>query len=81
MMLYLLIGYAGAGAVVAIAFAVFAAPFLVAGQPEISVGARLLMIPGAFLLWPLIVRRWLARDRHRDSTGEVPGRSSRKPHP
>jgi hypothetical protein len=55
------IAYAAAGLV-------FAIPFAIAGIERIdpaargtSIGFRLLILPGAILLWPLLLRRWLNR--------------------
>ena len=50
--------YLGAGALIALPFAAVGAPNLVQRAP-VSFGARLLLIPGAILLWPLILKRWL----------------------
>ncbi|MBM3609733.1 MAG: hypothetical protein FJX29_15025 [Alphaproteobacteria bacterium] len=48
----------------------FALPFAVAGAqrllPEpahLSPGARLAVIPGAIMLWPWLLMRWIARSR------------------
>lgn len=54
--------YAGTGLIVAGAFALVGAPRLIGETPDavpVSLGARLLLIPGAVLLWPLILTRWL----------------------
>ena len=60
----IVIAYALVGAAVAIAFAVAWAPRLATPLAPVSTGARLLLAPGAALLWPLILRRCLAlRDR------------------
>ena len=55
----LLLAYLAFGIVTAIAFVAIGAPKLLAGAPSVSAWARVLLIPGAVLLWPLIVRRWL----------------------
>lgn len=55
---YLVLAYVAIGLLVAIAFSAFAASRMLAGHPAISAGARLLLLPGATLLWPLIVHRW-----------------------
>lgn len=52
--------YVGAGALVALAFAAVGAPNLVRQTP-VTIGARLLLIPGAILFWPLILKRWLGQ--------------------
>jgi hypothetical protein len=54
--------YAGAGLIVALAFAAVGAPRLVGERPgevSVSLGARLILMPGAIVLWPLILQRWL----------------------
>ena len=51
--------YAVAGAVTALAFVTFGiARVLPAGTPE-TLGARVLLIPGAALLWPYVLLRWV----------------------
>ena len=56
--LYLLIGLA-----TAIAFAFSAAGRAVEPQAHISAPARILLIPGAMILWPLVLARWLRARR------------------
>lgn len=53
--------YAAAGALVALGFAAVAAPRLIGQNPHtpMTLGARLLLIPGAIILWPLVLKRWL----------------------
>ena len=51
--------YLSVGAIVSVAFAFFGAPRLLPGA-KLSVGARLLLMPGAFLLWPLLAKRWVS---------------------
>jgi hypothetical protein len=49
--------YAAIGAVVALAFAAFGVTRV---QPAaVSLGARLLILPGALALWPYVLLRWL----------------------
>jgi hypothetical protein len=48
--------YAAIGAVVALAFAAFGVTRV---QPAaVSLGARLLILPGALALWPYVLVRW-----------------------
>lgn len=61
---YLVLAYVAIGLLVAIAFSAFWAPQMLAGHPDISVGARLLLLPGATLLWPLVVHRWATTREH-----------------
>jgi hypothetical protein len=49
--------YGTVGFAVAIAFVTIG---VVQVQPmPVTVGARILLLPGAFLLWPLVAARWL----------------------
>ena len=51
--------YAVAGAVTALAFVTFGiARVLPAGTP-VTIGARALLMPGAALLWPYVLLRWV----------------------
>jgi len=51
--------YALAGVVVALAFVtVGLAAVLPAGTP-VTIGARILFLPGATALWPIVLSRWL----------------------
>jgi hypothetical protein len=54
--------YAAAGLFIALAFVAIGAPRLIgpaAGHVPVSLGARILLIPGAVILWPLVLWRWL----------------------
>ena len=54
-----LVLYAVVGAVTALAFVTFGiARVLPAGTP-VTLGARVLLIPGAALLWPYVLLRWV----------------------
>jgi len=56
--LNLLALYAAIGIVTALAFAAFGVTRV---QPApVSLGARLLILPGAAALWPYVLQRWLA---------------------
>jgi hypothetical protein len=49
--------YLTVGLVVGLAFIVFGVTRV---QPvALTVGARILLLPGATVLWPLVLRRWL----------------------
>jgi len=56
-LLYLLAAYIVAGIAVALAFATVGVA-RVQAMP-VTVGARILLLPGAFVLWPLVAARWL----------------------
>jgi hypothetical protein len=56
-MLYLSAAYGAVGFAVALAFVTIG---VVQVQPmPVTVGARILLLPGAFVLWPLVAARWL----------------------
>ena len=59
--LLLLLGavYLGLGFVFAVAFAFFGARRIDPHAAQGSWGFRLLIIPGAMALWPILLRRWL----------------------
>ena len=55
----LIVLYAVAGAAVALAFVTFGiARVLPAGTP-VTLGARVLLLPGAALMWPYVLLRWV----------------------
>ena len=56
-----LVVYLAVGLLTAIAF-VTSGVTRVQSAP-VTIGARVLLIPGAVALWPLIMSRWLARRR------------------
>jgi hypothetical protein len=55
-LLYLLVAYAAVGSLVALAFVIVGVTQV---QPmPVTIGARILLLPGAFVLWPLVAARW-----------------------
>jgi hypothetical protein len=56
-LLYVWIAYVAVGIAVALAFVAIGVS-QVQAMP-VTVGARILLLPGAFVLWPLVVHRWL----------------------
>lgn len=56
---YAVLAYAAIGALVAIAFAARGADVVLPEPVSISFGARLLLAPGALLLWPVVLVRWV----------------------
>jgi hypothetical protein len=58
LLLEMLAAYAALGLAVALAFVVFGLARVVP-HAKVTAGARLLLIPGATLLWPLVLGRWL----------------------
>jgi hypothetical protein len=57
----LFLTYVAAGTLTAFAFAFFGASRVVGSS--ITPGARILLVPGAFALWPYILFRWLKAGR------------------
>jgi len=56
-LIYLLAAYVVVGIAAALAFVTIG---IVQVQPmSVTVGARILLLPGAFVLWPLVLGRWL----------------------
>jgi hypothetical protein len=51
--------YASAGAVTAVAFVAFGVTRALGDPVEVSAGAGILLLPGAPLLWPYVLWRWL----------------------
>jgi hypothetical protein len=55
--------YAAAGVAVAAAFVAFGVTRVLPEPVPISVGARILIFPGAAALWPYVLARWLKSPR------------------
>jgi hypothetical protein len=51
--------YTAAGIGVATAFVIMGADRMLSVPVSFTVGTRLLLFPGAALLWPYVLRRWL----------------------
>ena len=47
------------GLAVAFPFAILGAQSIVQGRPPLTPGARALLVPGAAVLWPFVLWRWL----------------------
>jgi len=73
--LWLTAGYAGIGLVFALTFAALGAARIDPNARAASFGFRVVIVPGATALWPLLLRRWLRgdveppleRNAHRDA--------------
>lgn len=50
----------GVGALVAVPFLLFGVGRVVDGAAGSSLAFRLIVLPGAVLLWPVVLRRWAA---------------------
>jgi hypothetical protein len=56
-LLCVLLAYAAVGIAVALAFVLVGVTRV---QPlPVTAGARILLLPGAFVLWPVVAARWL----------------------
>ncbi len=55
--LYIVSVYVGVGAMIALAFALYGPGRALSEPREATLGARILLIPGAILLWPYIAYR------------------------
>lgn len=70
----LLLAYLAAGVVFAVPFAVRGVGAIDPIAAESTRGFRLIIVPGAIALWPLLLRRWIAgsappveRNAHREA--------------
>ena len=59
----LIVLWCAAGLVVAGAFVARGADVALGEPATLTPGARILLLPGAFLLWPLVLWRWLRAER------------------
>jgi hypothetical protein len=55
--------YAAAGVAVAAAFVVFGVARVLPEPAPVTLGARILIFPGAAALWPYVLIRWLKARR------------------
>ena len=62
-LLYGLAFYAIAGLFIAAAFVTFGVTRILGTPTSMSAGARVLIFPGAALLWPYLLLRWLKSGR------------------
>jgi hypothetical protein len=63
--LQFLMAYAAAGLLVGVTFVLFGIRRALPEAGPVSAGARILVIPGAALLWPYVTWRWLTGGRAR----------------
>jgi len=64
-LLYALEFYAIAGVCTAVTFVSFGVTQVLPTPMVFTVGARVLLLPGAFALWPYVLYRWRAAGRPR----------------
>jgi hypothetical protein len=62
-LLYGLALYAAVGICIAAAFVTFGMTRVLAEPTTATIGARMLVFPGAAALWPHVLRRWLKAGR------------------
>ena len=53
--------YLAVGACFAVAFAAWGVPAIDPAGKGMSISTRLLILPGATALWPLLLKKWLGR--------------------
>jgi hypothetical protein len=51
--------YAAAGVAIGVAFVLFGVTRVLAEPAPVTIGARILLFPGAAALWPYVLMRWL----------------------
>jgi hypothetical protein len=51
--------YIAAGAVIGILFVIFGVTHALPHPTLVTIGARIVLLPGSVFLWPLVLRRWL----------------------
>ena len=58
-LVYALAIYAAVGAVTALGFVTFGIARVLPPATPVTIGARILLLPGAAALWPYVLLRWL----------------------
>ncbi|MFV0281317.1 MAG: hypothetical protein ACK5JM_11240 [Rhodoblastus sp.] len=58
LLMLLVVVWCAAGLVAAGAFVARGADIALGEPADLTTGARLLLLPGAFLLWPFVLARW-----------------------
>ena len=58
-LVYALVLYAGLGAVIGLGFVAFGVTRVLGGTYPVTLGARILLLPGAAALWPYVLMRWI----------------------
>jgi hypothetical protein len=51
--------YIAAGVAIGFAFVIFGVTQALPHPTPVTIGARIVLLPGSVLLWPLVLRRWL----------------------
>lgn len=55
--------YVTAGTVIAVAFLAFGVTRVLPAPAAVTLGARIMLFPGAVALWPYVLIRWLRSSR------------------
>jgi hypothetical protein len=55
--------YAAVGVVIAVAFLAFGVTRVLPTPSSVTMGARIMLFPGALALWPCVLIRWLKSRR------------------
>jgi len=55
--------YAAAGVAIGLAFVAFGVTRVLPEPAPVTLGARILLLPGAAALWPYVLMRWLTSHR------------------
>ncbi|HWG06511.1 MAG TPA: hypothetical protein VG271_15980 [Beijerinckiaceae bacterium] len=63
--LHIVEAYCFCGLVCAVLFLLFGVTRALGYPTKVSAGARLILLPGAMLLWPVVLLRWLKSARRR----------------
>ena len=57
--------YLAAGIVIGVLFVLFGVTRALAQPTAVTIGARILLLPGSILLWPFVLGRWLQSKNRR----------------
>lgn len=57
--------YGLVGIIVALSFVTLGLAAVLPASTPVTIGARILFVPGAAALWPIVLRRWLQSRRNR----------------
>ena len=69
--------YAAVGIVIAAAFLAFGVTRVLPAPAAVTLGARIMLFPGAVALWPYVLIRWLRSSPRRDRSGRCTACSGR----
>jgi hypothetical protein len=58
-LVYAFVLYAALGVVIGLVFVAFGVTRVLGGSYPVTLGARILLLPGAAAFWPYVLMRWL----------------------